>query len=405
MNKKHYLQTISDISVLIKEQKVSPVDLVNECLERIETLNPTVNAFITVMGERARADAKIAEEEIKAGKWRGPLHGIPVAFKDMYDTEGVKTTAAFQYFKDRVPKEDAVAVAKLKAAGAIIVGKTNMHTLAMGTTSNVSFFGPVHNPWNEKYIAGGSSGGSAAAVASGMCYATIDTDASGSCRLPSSCCGVVGYKCTWGLMDNTGVLAGEKADEIILKLATVGITTRDVADTVLVGDVLAGSSFADSLQKETTSQRIGVVTNFGATDPLRNSFTEAVDVLKKLGYGTTEVTAPIIENPDMGGIDIARKTANEDIFKDVDVLVLPTTATEVLTAEAAGENPMALSPQNAFFANYYGLPAISVPCGFDENGLPIGLQIVGKQDDDAAVLAVAQAYQNATDWHEKHPIE
>jgi len=405
MNKKHYLQTISDISVLIKEQQVSPVDLVNECLERIETLNPTLNAFITVMGEQARADAKIAEEEIKAGKWRGPLHGIPVAFKDMYDTNGVKTTAAFEHFQNRVPKKDAAAVAKMKQAGAIIIGKTNMHTLAMGTTSQVSFYGPVHNPWNNAYISGGSSGGSAVAVAAGMCFATIDTDAVGSCRLPSSCCGVVGYKCTWGLIDNSGILDGEQADDVILKLATAGITTRDVADTSLIVDVLTNASRVATVQDARPTQRIGVVSNFGATDAVRSCFEQAVDVFEKIGFEMTTVKAPFDENPDMTRIDERRKTASDDVFGNVDVLILPTTATEVLAAANVGENPQALSPQNTFFANYYGLPAISVPCGFDENGLPIGFQIVGKQNDDAIVLVVAQAYQSATDWHEKHPIE
>jgi aspartyl-tRNA(Asn)/glutamyl-tRNA(Gln) amidotransferase subunit A len=371
-------------------------------LGRIETLNPKINAFITVLSDEAREQAAQAEKDIKAGNWRGPLHGIPVGLKDMYDTAGIKTTAAFQYFKDRVPHKDAVAVSKLKEAGAIIIGKTNMHELARGTTSQVSFFGPVHNPWNEDYIAGGSSGGSAAAVASGMCYATIDTDAIGSCRLPAACCGVVGYKCTWGLIDNSGILAGEKADEIILKLATVGITTRSVADTALVADLLASASYTETLQKEVASQRLGVVTNFAASKHLRDAFDQAVTVFQKLGYDTVETTAPFSENPDMQHIDDNRKTANEEIFQDATVLILPTTASEVLTAKAAGD-PQALSPQNTFFANYYALPAITIPCGFDEKGLPIGLQVVGKQDDDSTILQVAQAYQNSTEWHARHP--
>ena len=400
MKNVHYA-SLQEISDLIRDQKISPVDVVEACLARIEKLNPKINAFITVLADGAREQAVQAEKEIRARNWRG----IPIGLKDMYDTAGIKTTAAAEYFKDRVPKKDASAVGKLKDVGAIIIGKTNMHTLAMGTTSQVSFFGPVHNPWNEEYIAGGSSGGSAAAIASGMCYATIDTDAIGSTRLPAACCGVVGYKCTWGLIDNSGILDGEEADEMILKLATVGITTRDVADTVLVTDLLASSSYADALQKESVSQRIGVVTNFGANKPIRGSFDEAVAVFKKLGYDMIETTAPFNENPDMQHIDESRKTANDDIFRDVDVLILPTTASEVLTAKAIGDNPQALSPQNTFFANYYALPAISVPCGFDKNGLPVGLQIVGKQDDDSTVLQVAQAYQHATKWHENHPAE
>ena len=138
--------------------------------------------------------AKAAEKDIEQGHWKGPLHGIPIAIKDFYDTAGLKTTAAFERFRDRIPPKDAVGVEKLKKAGAIVIGKTNMHTLGMGTTGLESYFGPVRNPWNANYIPGGSSSGSAAAVASGLCYATLDTDAIGSCRLPAACCGVVGYK-------------------------------------------------------------------------------------------------------------------------------------------------------------------------------------------------------------------
>jgi aspartyl-tRNA(Asn)/glutamyl-tRNA(Gln) amidotransferase subunit A len=197
-------------------------------------------------------------------------------------------------------------------------------------------------------------------------------------------------------------LAGEKADEIILKLATVGITTRSVADTALVADLLASASYTETLQKEVASQRLGVVTNFAASKHLRDAFDQAVTVFQKLGYDMVETTAPFSENPDMQHIDDNRKTANEEIFQDATVLILPTTASEVLTAKAAGD-PQALSPQNTFFANYYALPAITIPCGFDEKGLPIGLQVVGKQDDDSTILQVAQAYQNSTEWHARHP--
>ena len=400
-----YYMSLQEVADLIRTRKISPVDVVEACLERIEKFSPTTNAFITVLANEAREQAKQAEKEIQAGTYRGPLHGIPVAFKDMFDSAGIKTTAGFKYFKKRVPQKDAVAITRLKEAGAIVVGKTNMHELAMGTTSLVSAFGPVHNPWNIDYIAGGSSGGSAVAIALGMCFATVDTDAIGSCRLPASCCGVIGYKCTWGLIDNSGVLEGERADEVILKLATVGVMTRDVTDTAIVVDALAGTSFTKSLSKKATDLRVGVVNNFGATDQLRKHFDEAVAELKKLGYKTTEVAAPFSENPDMQGMDAGRKTINKTLFKDVDVLVLPTTATEVLEAKAAGRDPQALSPQNTFFANYYGLPAISVPCGFDDKGLPIGFQIVGKQDDDSTVLQLAQAYQRATDWSQKHPVD
>lgn len=392
-------RSIKEVSELIRTQQVSPVEIVEECLARIDTLDPKINAFITVLADEARGQARRAEEEIKAGNWRGPLHGIPVGIKDMYDTADVATTAAFTHFKDRVPAKDAAAVRLLKEAGAIIIGKTNMHQLAMGTTSLISYFGPVHNPWNQDYIAGGSSGGSAAAVASGMCYATLDTDAIGSCRLPAACCGVVGYKCTWGLIDNSGILEGEPVDESILKLACVGITTRDAADTSILLDVLTNSHFSDLEQTDPLKMRIGVVDNFTASPGITATFKQAVETFSKLGCDVSNAPAPFNNKPDMKLIDGSRKTANDDIFEwaNVDVLVLPTTAGEVPVAKAAGDDPQALSPQNTFFANYFALPAVSVPCGFDQNGLPVGLQIVGKIGGDRTVLQVARAYQEATE--------
>src|SRR5690349_19787805 len=231
--------SITDLAKSIKKQNISPVELVEACLKRIEDLNPKLNAFITVLHDQARQQAQIAEAEIKAGKWRGPLHGIPVGVKDFYDTAGIRTTAAFEQFKDRVPDKDALGVQKLKKAGAIIIGKMNMHQLGMGTTGLDSFFRPVCNPWNPDHIPGGSSSGSAAAVASGMCYATLDNDAVGSCRLPAACCGVGGFKGTYGLISPKGILEGEEADEMILWLSHPAITKRSDEDTAILLDALA----------------------------------------------------------------------------------------------------------------------------------------------------------------------
>jgi aspartyl-tRNA(Asn)/glutamyl-tRNA(Gln) amidotransferase subunit A len=234
--------SIRNLAVRVRAQDISPVEIVNASLARIEELNPRLNAFITVLGDAARDEARQAESEIKGGRWRGPLHGIPVAAKDFYDTAGVRTTAAFERFANRIPARDAEAVAALKAAGAIVIGKTNMHQLGMGTTGLESYFGPVRNPVNDAYIPGGSSSGSAVAVATGMCFATLDTDAIGSCRLPAACCGVVGFKPTFGAISTKGILEGEKADEAILRLSHAGITTRSAEDTAIVFDVLTRAS-------------------------------------------------------------------------------------------------------------------------------------------------------------------
>src|SRR5215470_9523750 len=214
------LQTLVEINDAIRQHRVSPVEVVTSCLDRTKSLQPRLNAFITVLGDAARDEAAIAERKIQQREWKGPLHGVPIGIKDFYDTDGVRTTAAFERFKDRVPKKDAVSVARLKAAGAIVIGKTNMHTLGMGTTGLESAFGPVKNPWNVDFIPGGSSSGSAAAIAAGLCYATLDTDAIGSCRLPAACCGVVGYKGSYRLIDMKGILEGEQPpDDTIRWLA------------------------------------------------------------------------------------------------------------------------------------------------------------------------------------------
>jgi aspartyl-tRNA(Asn)/glutamyl-tRNA(Gln) amidotransferase subunit A len=236
----YHFASISKIGELIRRRDLSPVELIKSSLQRVNALQGQLNAFITVASESALQAAELAEKEIRQNKWRGPLHGLPIGIKDFYDTAGIKTTAAFEHFKSRVPNKDAACVQKLKEAGAIIIGKMNMHTLGMGTTGLESCFGPVKNPWNAEYIPGGSSSGSAAAVASGLCYATIDTDAIGSCRLPAACCGVVGFKCTYGLINTKGILDGEKPpEEEIIWLAHAGITTRSVEDAAIVLDVLA----------------------------------------------------------------------------------------------------------------------------------------------------------------------
>src|SRR6202011_3887877 len=183
-----------EASELVRQRKVSPVELTHACLAQIEKLNPALNAFITVTAESATAEARAAEAEVQRGKWRGPLHGVPIALKDGFDTAGVRTTAASGVFADRVPAEDAEVVRRLKAAGAVLVGKLNMHEFAYGATSVPSHFGPVHNPWRLDRIAGGSSGGSGAAVAAELCYGALGSDTGGSIRQPAAYCGIVGLK-------------------------------------------------------------------------------------------------------------------------------------------------------------------------------------------------------------------
>lgn len=411
----HYL-SIAEVSELIRQRKLSPIELVTRCLRRIKQLNPIINTFITVTANQALKEARIAEKEIGNGKWKGPLHGIPVGVKDMFDTTGIRTTAAFAAFKDRIPTKDAEVVTKLKAAGAILVGKTNMHELAMGTTSVIGYFGSVHNPWNKDYIAGGSSGGSAAAVAAGLCYATVDIDAIGSCRLPASCCGVTGFKATYGLLSTNGILEGEEADESIIRIAHTAFTCRTTEDAAILLNVLANPEVSQGKFKNNyrlafdkiKNPKIGIVENFKATQEVREAFLSAVETFSSLGYATSDIDAPLFpsfETGNTGDIEEDRKTISKSLFKDFDVLILPTT-TEVTPSieEAKEKGPLAVSPDNTFFCNYYGLPAISIPCGFSKNGLPLGLQIVGPRWGEDKVLDIANKFQQATPWHLKHPI-
>ena len=186
--------TLAEASARVRKKAISPVELTNDCLQRIERLNPRLNAFITVTAEAAMSHARELEAEVQHRRWRGPLHGIPIALKDNIDTAGVRTTAASELFKDRVPSEDAEVVRRLKNAGAIILGKTNLHEFAYGGTSSISYFGAVHNPWALDRIPGGSSGGSAAATAARLCFGALGTDTASSVRGPACYCGIVGFK-------------------------------------------------------------------------------------------------------------------------------------------------------------------------------------------------------------------
>ena len=387
------MKTLVEVSELIRQRRLSPVELLATCLERIERLQPALNAFITIAAVSAREAAQAAEQEIQAGNWKGPLHGIPIGIKDFYDTAGLATTAAFEHFKQRVPAKDAVAVDKLKQAGAVLIGKTNMHTLGMGTTGLVSYFGAVKNPSNADYIPGGSSSGSAAAVASGMCFATLDTDAIGSCRLPAACCGVVGFKGSYGLIDVTGILAGEPPpDDMIRWLGHAGVTTRSSRDTALVLSVLADTSISEADR----ALRIGVANNAKTDAEVAAVFDRAVAKLRTLGHAVTEAPAPFVDfKKGLAAIEADRQAIGAHAFADIDVLVLPTTVSTTPLVKDAEKDPQFLSPALTMFANYYGLPAISLPCGVDSHGLPVGFQIVARPGDDAAVLQLARQYEQA----------
>jgi len=283
---------LSEASQLVRSKKVSPVELTQECLSRISRLNEKLNAFITVTADSALSEARAAESEIRRGNWRGPLHGIPIALKDIIDTAGVRTTAASELFKERVPDADAEVVRRLKAGGAVFLGKLNLHEFAYGGSSVVSYFGPVRNPWDTNFSTGGSSGGSAAAVAAHLCYAAIGTDTGGSIRQPASYCGIVGLKPTYGRVSTSGVVPLSQS------LDHVGPMTRTVKDAALVLQAIAGydsndlasidapvPDYVSSISMSTKSLRLGVPRDFfwEELDPeIEAAMEAALTVLKKI---------------------------------------------------------------------------------------------------------------------------
>ena len=402
--------SIGELSGHLRAKRVSPVEAVEDCLARLEVLQPRFNAFITVAGDTARAAAREAEAELTAGRWRGALHGVPVAIKDFYDTAGIRTTAGFGPFANRVPATDAGVVERLREAGAIVIGKTNMDALGMATTGLTSYFGAVKNPWAVDRIAGGSSSGSAVAVATGICYATVDTDAIGSCRLPAACCGVVGFKGTYGLVSMEGILRGETPpDDMIRWFSHVGITARSAGDAAIVVDAVAarltGAASAIAQGLDFTSRlRIGAATNSKADAQVAAGFAKAVDALAHAGHTIVNVSVPFA-GPAHGlqGIERDRGAISTELFREIDAVLLPTTTTIVPDVSAAAAAPLSLSAENTVFANYYGIPAISVPCGFDSGGVPLGFQIVGKPSGELDVLRIANHYERVTRWTKRHP--
>ncbi len=458
------LTPISDLAQRLRRREISPVEITQHCLARIEQRNPALNAFITVMAESALAEARTAEAEILRGQWRGPLHGVPLALKDLIDTAGVRTTAASALYKDRIPTQDAEVVFRLRQAGAIIVGKNNLHEFAYGGSSLVSHFGDIHNPWNLGHIAGGSSGGSAAAVAGGLVSAAIGTDTAGSIREPAALCGCVGLKPTYGRvssrgviplsssLDHVGPLAATVEDAAIMLQAIAGYDSADITSSdVPVPDYVGG------LHEPLKSLRIGVPREYFFADldsEVASAVEHALRGLQSLGAQTREITlievqfdvptdrmlqaaesyafhagniarSPELYQPETlrrirtgekvsaaeyiqrrRELDESRRSIGK-VFGEVDVLVTPTMPFPAPAIAGLKADPGALRPaelkllRNTRPFNVWGLPAISVPCGFTETGLPIGLEIAGPHWREDLVLQVAHAYEQATAWHKR----
>jgi aspartyl-tRNA(Asn)/glutamyl-tRNA(Gln) amidotransferase subunit A len=453
------LTSISELSQRLRRREVSPFEITRAGLERIERLNPSLNAFITVMAESALSEARRAESEILRGEWRGPLHGVPVALKDLIDTAGVRTTAASALYKERVPSADAEVVRRLRQAGAVLVGKNNLHEFAYGGSSLVSHFGDVHNPWDLGRVAGGSSGGSVAAVAAGLAYAAIGTDTAGSIREPAALCGCVGLKPTYGRvsirgviplsssLDHVGPLAATVADAAIVLQAVAGYDAADITTAdVPVAD------YSTALREGAKSMRVGVPREYFFDDldsEVASAMEHALREIQSFGAEIKEVhldvptdrtlqgaesyayhAESVAKSPELYQSETVRRIRSGEkvsaaeyiqrrreldearrsiraIFADADVLVTPTVPIPAPAIADLKANPDALRPaelrllRNTRPFNVWGLPAISVPCGFTQSGLPIGLQIAGPHWREDLVLRVARAYEQATAWHKR----
>src|SRR5579884_3783773 len=453
--------TLLEAAVLVCAKRVSPVELTRECLARIDDLNPTLNAFITVTRDQALEQARMAEAEIQSGHWRGPLHGIPVALKDVFDTAGVRTTGASKLFENRVPTEDAAAVLRLKEAGAVLMGKTTLHEFAYGGSTMISHFGVVRNPWDQNRIAGGSSSGSAVAVASGMCYAALGSDTAGSIRQPSAFCGVVGLKPTYGRVSMRGTLP------LAVSYDYAGPMTRTVQDAAAVLQVLAGydrdditsrdlsaGDYAAALDRDISSLRLGVARQYffdGADPEIAAAVNQAIELLHGMTADLREIEVPVYsddpakkaeayayhaefvaKSPELYDPETLRRIQNgasvtapeyiaarrqlerirrdaECLFETVDAILTPTVVVPPPIMDDLAREPTKLRDveivtlRNTRPFNVLGLPTISVLCGFTRAGLPVGLQITAAPWREEIVLALAHKCQQATDWHTRAP--
>lgn len=451
---------LHEASALLSRGELTPLELTQACLQRIERDEPRVNAFVSVTADLALEQARALGAELQQGRWRGPLHGIPIALKDNIDTAGILTTAANALFAGRIPDSSAPVWQKLQDAGAILLGKCNMHEFAYGGSSAVSHVGAVRNPWNTAHIPGGSSGGSAAAVAARFCLGALGTDTLASIRLPASYCGVTGFKPTHGLSSIRGIIPVSET------LDHVGPLARSAADCALLLDAMRGFDPLDpssveappadlvaALQQDVGGLRLGLPRSpyFADLHPdVAAALDEALRVLQSLTASLQEVTLlptpdfalllaesyawhePLLADPDnhrhydastLERILAAGRTPVQDyiraqqatrvlrqrsseMFREVDILVTPTAPglpEPIANAAVAAANSAEPSVRNTAPFNLYGIPTIALPCGFSRDGLPIGLQLSAARFDEGRLLALAHAFQQATDWHRRSP--
>ena len=450
----------------LRKGSVSALELVTDSLRSIAVLDPKLKAFITVTTEMAESQARQADQDLADGKDRGPLHGIPVAVKDVFCTKGVRTTCGSKLFADHIPEYDAAVVERLRSAGAVIVGKTNMHELAYGVTSTNPHFGTVRNPWNLDRITGGSSGGSGSAVAAGIVPMAMGSDTGGSIRIPASFCGTVGLKPSFGRVSRYGVLP------LDFSLDHMGPLTQCVRDTALTLNAIAGFDLRDDTSSRRPVEaylptesadiqglRIGLPENFffervspAVADSVRHAarlaeeagaivvplrvpdvselntigrlilLSEASATMDRYLHRREDFGPDVLALLDQGRLIPASDYINaqrvrrlllqefQSVWKLVDCLFTPTTPTSApkigqSTIDLGGEEDVRIaSTRLTRGINVLGLPALSLPCGFDDEGLPLGLQIIGPSFQEALILRVGAALETALNLTHRRPV-
>lgn len=452
-----YFWTLCEAAEQLRGRKISSEELTKICLERIRQRNDKLNAFITVTGDSALEQARACDRDFGRKVIRSPLQGIPIALKDNIDTAGVLTTAAAKIFANRVPTEDAEVAKRVAQAGAVSLGKLNLDEFAFAGTGTTGCFGPAHNPWDLNRITGGSSAGSGAALADGLCFASIGTDDGGSVRIPGSHCGVVGFKPSFGRVSTRGIIPSAYS------LDCPGPMTRSVEDAAVMLGLLAGNDpqdaivldrpvpdYSRTLRDSIANVRIGVPRAyfFETLDPdVAASVEAAIELMRRTTREVHDVTLPQFQAVQGGSTDIELyhyhrqyfdaspeqyhpwsrrlleraksisaeryvetlkriREARRDIrrvFEQVDILLLPAMREPAPLISETIDETHRRPPSNLSAFNRFGLPALTLPCGFSRQGLPIGLQVAGPSFGENMVLTVAFAYQQATDWHLKHP--
>jgi aspartyl-tRNA(Asn)/glutamyl-tRNA(Gln) amidotransferase subunit A len=435
--------TIAEAAQALRSRQISSVELTRQCLDQIGKLNPRLNAFITITGDSALARAEELDRELAQGIDRGPLHGVPIAHKDLMWTKGLRTTSGSKIFSDFVPDRDAPVVAKLADAGAVMVGKTGLHELAYGITSDNPHFGTIRNPRNPEYSPGGSSGGSGVAVATGMAFVATGTDTGGSIRVPASFCGVAGLKPTYGLIDRSGV------QPLGLSLDHVGPLARTVGDVRIALDAMSGPAQRKPAPASIREIRVGLPENFyfqSVAPEVKAAVHNAAQRAEQHGIRVIPVRVPDIEALNTAGLVILLSEAAavhqtnlhrradfgpdvlalldqgslipaadyinaqrqrkllvdqfHALFRSIDCLFTPATPitaprigqTEI-TLDGVQHDTRILTTRFARGINVLGFPALSIPCGSASDGLPIGLQIVARPLDENLLLAVGEALE------------